>query len=146
MKKLLSFILLFIFTLSFSSCGNVELTSQVKVITPYGTPYLAIGGLINTENVKIDAVNGAAGVQAALVSGEYDIVIAPINLAANLYNKGNSKYQIEAVLTMNNAYVVTDSSNKLDSTADLVSKELFGFGAIGIPGKVFAKVLKEAGI
>ena len=136
MKKILGFILLFIFTLTFSSCGKVELENEVTIITPYGTPYLALGGLLNEDNVKIDAVNGADGLKTALVKGEYDVVIAPINLGAQLFNKGNSKYVIEAVITMNNAFIVTDSTNKLDSIKDLVGQKVLAFGQTGIPGSV----------
>lgn len=136
MKKILGFILLFIFTLTFSSCGKVELENEVTIITPYGTPYLALGGLLNEDNVKIDAVNGADGLKTALVKGEYDVVVAPINLGAQLFNKGNSKYVIEAVITMNNAFIVTDSTNKLDSIKDLVGQKVLAFGQTGIPGSV----------
>lgn len=136
MKKILGFILLFIFTLTFSSCGKVELENEVTIITPYGTPYLALGGLLNEDNVKIDAVNGADGLKTALVKGEYDVVVAPINLGAQLFNKGNSKYVIEAVITMNNAFIVTDSNNKLDSIKDLVGQKVLAFGQTGIPGSV----------
>ena len=136
MKKIFSFIFLLIVTLSLPSCGNVKVENEVKIITPYGTPYLALGGLLNESNVKIDAVNGADGIKTALVGGEYDVVVAPINLAAQLFVKGNSKYVIEAVITMNNAYIVTDSSNKLDSINDLANQKVLGFGKTGIPGSV----------
>ncbi len=143
MKKLFSFIFLMIVTLSLASCGNTKVESEVKIITPYGTPYLALGGLLNEENVKIDAVNGADGIKAALVGGSYDVVVAPINLAAQLFVKGNSKYVIEAVITMNNAYIVTDSSNKLDSVNDLANQKVLGFGKTGIPGSVLRTIYKN---
>ena len=143
MKKLFSFIFLLITTLSLASCGKVELSSEVKVITPYGTPYLALGGLIGENNVKIDAVNGAAGVQAALVSGEYDVVVAPINLGAKLFGAGKSKYVIEAVITMNNAYIITDTTNKLDSIKDLADQKVLGFGEAGIPGSVLKNLYSK---
>jgi ABC-type nitrate/sulfonate/bicarbonate transport system substrate-binding protein len=132
-----------ILTLSFASCGNVKVENEVKVITPYGTPFLALGGLLEEENVKIDAVNGADGIKAALVKGEYDVVVAPINLAAQLYNKGNSKYIIDAVVTMNNAYIVTSSENKLDSINDLNGQKVAAFGAAGIPGNVLKTLYKN---
>ena len=143
MKKVVSFILLMLFSLSLISCGNVKIENEVKIVTPYGTPFLALGGLLNEENVIIDAVNGADGVKAELVKGEYDIVVAPINLAVQLYNKGNSKYVIEAVITMNNAYIVTNAENKLDSITDLKNNSVVAFGESGIPGNVFKTVLKN---
>ena len=136
MRKILSFLFLFITTLSLASCGNVKVENEVKIITPYGTPYLALGGLLTESNVTIDAVNGADGIKTALVGGSYDVVVAPINLAAQLFVKGNSKYVIEAVITMNNAYIVTDSSNKLDSINDLANQKVLGFGKTGIPGSL----------
>lgn len=143
MKKILSFILLTIMSLSLFSCGNVKLENEVTIITPYGTPFLALGGLLNEENVKIDAVNGADGIKTALVKGEYDVVVAPINLAAQLYNKGNSKYVIDAVITMNNAYIVTAKENKLDSINDLKNEKISAFGASGIPGNVLKTLYKN---
>ena len=136
MKKFFIFMFLIITTLSLASCGNVKVENEVKIITPYGTPYLALGGLLNEENVKIDAVNGADGLKTALVKGEYDVVVAPINLGAQLFNKGNSKYVIEAVITMNNAYIITENGNKLDSIKDLEGQKVLGFGQTGIPGSV----------
>lgn len=136
MRKLLSFILLMVLSFSLISCGEVKLENEVNIITPYGTPYLALGGLLDKENVKIDAVNGADGIKTALVKGEYDVVVAPINLASQLYNKGNSKYVIEAVITMNNAYIVTKSTNKLESIKDLANEKVLAFGQTGIPGSV----------
>lgn len=143
MKKILSLILLTIMSLSLFSCGNVKLENEVTIITPYGTPFLALGGLLNEENVKIDAVNGADGIKTALVKGEYDVVVAPINLAAQLYNKGNSKYVIDAVITMNNAYIVTAKENKLDSINDLKNEKISAFGASGIPGNVLKTLYKN---
>ena len=137
MRKLLSFILLMVFSFSLVSCqGEIKLENEVNIITPYGTPYLALGGLLDKENVKIDAVNGADGIKAALITGEYDVVVAPVNLASQLYNGGKSKYMIEAVITMNNAYIVTDSANKLDSIKDLANEKVLAFGQTGIPGSI----------
>ena len=96
MKKILSFILLSVLGLSLFSCNNdIKLENEISVIAPMGTPYLALGGLLEEENVKIDGVQGADPLKAALVAGEYDVVVAPINLAAQLFNKGNSKYVIK---------------------------------------------------
>ena len=159
MKKILGFIFLCIITLSLVACNTsktespitetseeISLSNEVKVITPYGTPYLSLGGLLNKDNVKIDAVNGADGIKAALVGGEYDVIVAPINLAAQLFVKGNSKYVIEAVITMNNAYVVTESINELDSINDLKNQKVLGFGQTGIPGSVLKKVYEKSNL
>lgn len=143
MKKILSFILLSIFSISLLSCKGIKLENEVNIITPYGTPFLALGGLLNEENVNINAVNGADGIKTALVKGEYDVVVAPVNLAAQLFVKGNSKYMIEAVITMNNAYIVTDSDNELESMQDLAGEKVIAFGQTGIPGSVLKKLYSD---
>jgi hypothetical protein len=141
MKKI--FILLLV-CLSLIGCNKVEEpTEEVSILTPYGTPYLSLVGLEKYENVKIDAVNGPQNLQSALVSGSYDIVVAPVNLGANLYNKGNSKYKLAAVITMNNAYIVTKEENKLTSLDDLASEKVLAFGQTGVPGKVLTKLYSQ---
>ena len=98
MKKLFNFILLSLLGLSLFGFNNdIKLENEIKVIAPMGTPYLALGGLLEEENVKIECVAGTDPLKAALVAGEYDVVVAPINLAAQLFNKGNSKYVIDAI-------------------------------------------------
>ena len=74
--------------------------------------------------------------QSALSSGSHDIVIAPINLGAKLYLTEKSNYQIGAVITTNNAYIVTKASNKLDGIEDLIGKNVVGFGKAGVPGNL----------
>ena len=141
MKKILLLILLFMTTL-LGACTNDEpnkpstIENNVTIIAPNGTPYIALGGLLNTENIEITAVNGADNLKSGLVEGSYDIIIAPINVGAQLFKKGNSQYKIAAVITMNNAYIVTTSDNKLDSIDDLANQQVLGFGANGIPGSI----------
>lgn len=146
MKKILCFILLIISMAMVTSCKKeIKLDNNVSVIAPNGTPYIAIGGLLANENIDIEAVNGADNLRAALVSGSHDIVIAPVNLGANLYGKGNSKYKVAAVLTMNNAYIVTETSNKLDGISDIRDEKVIAFGKTGIPGAVLTKIYNENG-
>lgn len=167
MKKVLSLLVMLFAVLSLAACNTndlektpvetekeetenkptpeeeIELKKEIKLITPYGTPYLAIGGLIGTENLTIEAVNGPANLQTALVSGSHDIVIAPVNLGSKLYNAGKSAYQMAAVLTMNNAYIVTKAENKLDGLSDLSGQKVLAFGQTGIPGSLLTKLYTD---
>lgn len=143
MKKIL-IICLFMLSLFICSCNKSKSeTQKVNIITPYGTPYIAIGGLLNSSDLNITAVNGADNLQTALVSGSHDIVIAPINLGAKFYNANKSSYQIAAVITLNNTYIVTKEENKLDSIQDLKDEKILAFGKTGIPGSVLGKVYNE---
>ena len=151
MKKILSivFILLFVFTLA--SCnekgnnnsGLVGPTNEIKIILPNGTPYVALGGLLGTDNISIEAVQGPANLKTALVSGSHDIVIAPVNIGASQYVGGFSKYKLAAVVTMNNAYIVTKEENNLTGLSDLVGQKVAAFGQAGIPGSLLTKLYND---
>lgn len=147
MRKILCLLFLSIF-ITLTSCGEKEekdlgLEKEVSIIVPNGIPYLAIGGLLEYEKVNIESVSGPSNLQAALVSGSHDIVIAPINLGANLYNKGNSKYKVSHILSSNNAYIVTKKGNKLDSISDLKDEKVLAFAEAGIPANVLKTVYKN---
>ena len=80
------------------ACGEGKVEEEVKIIVPQGNPFIAVGNLIGEENITIESVNGAAGVKAGLVGNDYDIVIAPLNLGAQLYVGGKSKYVLDSIL------------------------------------------------
>ena len=144
-----SMLLLFLLMVSCSIDKNaaelpkVELENEVSILVPSGTPYLALCGLLNSEKIKVDISNGPSGLQSALPSGAYDIVVAPINLAVNLYNKGNSGYQVSHILTANNTFVVTKNENKLDSILDLKDEKVLAFASNGIPANILRKVYND---
>ena len=144
-----SMLLLFLLMVSCSTDKNaaelpkVELNNEVSILVPSGTPYLALCGLLNSEKIKVDISNGPSGLQSALPSGAYDIVVAPINLAVNLYNKGNSGYQVSHILTANNTFVVTKNENKLDSIMDLKDEKVLAFASNGIPANILRKVYND---
>lgn len=157
MKKIFSLFSLLLIGLLLVGCGDknentnkelptVELSSEVSIITPSGTPYLAIGGLLANDKIKIDLSNGAEGLKPALLNGSYDIVIAPVNLGTQLFNAGNSKFQMSHIITTNNAYIVTKSENKLDNIGDLAGQSVLAFGksaSLGIPGSVLKEVYEK---
>ena len=139
MKKVLSIIFLLLLSFGLFSCSQEE-DVKVSMITPGGTPLLAVGGLLDNEAVEIESVSGTENLKAALSSGSHDIVIAPVNVGANLFNGGKSQYKIAAVITMNNAYIVTRAENALSSVADLEGKSIMAFGKDGIPGSLLRKL------
>ena len=152
MRKIISIFSLMLIVTLMVSCGidknvaelpKVELENEVSVLVPSGTPYLALCGLLNSEKIKVDISNGPSVLQSALPSGAYDIIVAPINLAVNLYNKGNSSYQVSHILTANNTFVVTKSENKLDSIMDLKDEKVLAFASNGIPANILRKVYND---
>lgn len=153
MKKVLSLLSLVLLMVVMVSCGKDDtkpeipkelpqttLSSEVKILTPGGTPYLAIGGLLINENIKIDLADGPDVLPTHLDKGEYDIIIAPINAGAAKFNKGTIKYQASHIITGNNAYIV--SKTKIEDISELAGQEVLAFGkeaSIGIPGSVLKK-------
>lgn len=157
MKKIISLLSLVLLSLLMVSCNNDDievpaelptttLSSEVSILTPGGTPYLAIGGLLVNEKINVTVAEGPDVLQTSFPKGSYDIIIAPVNLGTMLYNKGNSKYQMSHVITGNNAYIVTKAENKLDSIADLEGQDILAFGksaSIGIPGSILKKAYEQ---
>ena len=143
MKKLFLMLFIMIAALVLVGCVDPEkgVTEEVKIITPQGNPFIAVGNLIGEENIKIDSVNGAAGVKQALVAGEYDIVIAPLNLGAQLYAKNQSKYVLNSVIALGNTYIVSKEGTKLDSLNDLEGKTILAYSQGGTPDIVLQYVL-----
>lgn len=142
MKKIICILSLFLLSILLFSCSKEE-SIKTTIVVPKGSPYLAIAGLLSESCVEIDSVAGPSNLQSALAKGDFDIVIAPINIAVNLYNSGNSKYQISHILTSNNAYIVTRSKNNLNNLGDLKGQKVLGFAANGIPGSILKTIYKS---
>ena len=150
MKNILIVTCLFMLSILLASCGDnidrnvdlpkIELENEISILVPSGPPYLAVAGALASEKVKINVSNGQTMLPAALTSGSYDIVIAPINAGASLYINGKTKFQVSHILTLNNTYIVSREDVKLTSILDLEEKEIVAFGEAGVPGKLLKKV------
>lgn len=105
----------------------------IKILAPMGAPSLSMLGLYGNENVTIDTVDGTDVLRAQLAKtdGEYDAIIAPINLGAVLLSKDKSEYLLDSIVTWGNLYIVgTDE-------AALQSEGMFAaFGEKAVPQKV----------
>ena len=128
-RVLIVLVLLFIVFISFSCTKKDD--KVYKVIMPSGTPLIALGNLLDDENFDIEIVNGSDPLQAAFVSGEYDIIIAPFNLGAKLYLAGKSSYLLDAVITTNNTYLI--SKNEYKSLGEIKNKSVLAYGAGSMP-------------
>ncbi|MCG4659102.1 hypothetical protein L0P73_00820 [[Clostridium] innocuum] len=73
----------------------------IKILAPMGAPSLSMLGLYGNEHVTIDTVDGTDVLRAQLAKkdGEYDAIIAPINLGAALLSKDKSEYLLDSVVT-----------------------------------------------
>lgn len=143
LNNILKVVLGLVFVLALVGCGEVNVEEEVKIIVPQGNPFIAVGDLIGEENIKIENVNGAAGVKAGLVGNDYDIVIAPLNLGAQLYNAGQSKYVLEAVIALGNTYIISNKDTKLDSINDLEGKKILAYSKGGTPDIILQYALNS---
>ena len=145
MKKILNLLVILLGVIVLVGCNKNEnsLENEIKIITPYDAPHLALGGLLEVDNLNIEAVNGADNLKTALLKGTHDIVVAPINLGATLFNGGKTNYKVAAILTTNNAYIVTKKENKLDSLNDLNGEKVLAFGQTGVPGSLLKRLYSD---
>lgn len=145
MKRLLSFVLLLVMTLSsvlMLSCAKDA--DKVKVMVPNGVTLIAWGGLFDNNNVEIENVDGPSLLSGAFASQSHDIIVAPLNLGAKLYNAGNTKYQLDSMITFGNLYIVSKDGAALDdSLKDLEDKTLLAFGQNATPSIILEAALKN---
>ncbi len=136
MNKKILILLISIFVLLLSGCKKEE---EISVILPNGTPLIAIAGVSN-DNVNYENIGNTFLLTAAFTSKSHDIIIAPINVGAKLYNTNSSVYKLDSIITFSNIYLV--SKNKLDRVSDLEGKKIAAYGANLTPGIMLEKVLE----
>lgn len=144
MKRLLKVfsLLVLVLTLTFVSGCEFTPTRKVSVIAPSGTPVLALGGLFNDDN-DIEIVTDTTLLQTALINNGADVVICPLTMGTNLYLKGKSTFKLEAIITTNNAYLI---SNLPITKEALVGKTIVGFNENNTPGIMLKMYIEQAGI
>ncbi|MDA3931366.1 MAG: hypothetical protein PF513_01370 [Tenericutes bacterium] len=127
MKKILLLIIILTFTLL--GCQTKE---SISVIVPNGGPSIAQSYMEynNDHDFIIDRVSGPQPLVAAFTSESHDIIIAPVNLGANLYQKG-SPYQLAGILTWSNLQII--SRTEINDIHDLEGKDVIAFGEGAIP-------------
>lgn len=135
MKKIV--VIIMIFMLAGCSAKSSE---KIEVILPNGTPYIALGAV---DSINVTNVNGPDLLSAAFVNTDktYDMIVAPLNLGAKLYITGASNYELAAVITSNNNYIV--SRNQMDSVSDLEGKTIMAYGENKTPGIALEKTLDD---
>lgn len=105
----------------------------IKLLAPMGAPSLSILGVYGENKVSIDTVAGSDVLTAQLSKseGEYDAIVAPINMGANLLSKGKSEYLLDRVVTWGNLYIVGKSEATLKQTGVFAA-----FGEQSLPQKI----------
>ena len=111
MKKILSSIIVMIVCALFIGCKKTP-KEKIRVLLPQGTPLVAVGNLLDDEMFSFDIVNGQDPLIEAFTKGEYDLLIAPLNLGTKLNIAKKSEYKLKAIITTNNTYLVSKNEFK----------------------------------
>lgn len=96
-------------------------------------------------NYKFDVLTTPDEVTAKLINGEVDVAAVPVNLASVLYNKNNGEFQIAAINTLGNLYIL-ENGNKINSISDLSGKTIYTSGQGSVPEYVLQYILSKAGV
>ena len=126
-------------------CDKTQNT-KVKIMVPDGITLIALGGLYDQKDVEIDNVNGPALLSSAFTSKSHDIVVAPLNLGAKLYNNKNSIYKLDSMITFGNVYIISKEGTPLESLSDLSGKKMIAFGENATPDIVLKEALNYSNI
>ncbi|MDO9629479.1 MAG: hypothetical protein Q7I99_06230 [Acholeplasmataceae bacterium] len=120
MKKIL-LIMLIVFTMF--GCQKAD---QLKIIVPFGSPELAQLYLEDSKDYQVDVVFGPDPLIAAFGSKSHDVIFAPTNLGAKMY-QSNDTYQLLATVIWGNYFLVSSKAETFD-VASLNGQEIIVFG------------------
>lgn len=81
-----------------------------------------------------------------LVKGELDVIAAPVNLGAVLYNNNNGAVQFAAVNTLGVVYIVEKGGETIQSVADLKDKTIYATGKGSTPEYALRYLLAQNGL
>lgn len=139
MKKIvLKIFSLCILLLAIVMVGCVEEVTdeKVSVMAPTGTPTLGIAKALEEEFIDEKIVSGADLLIAEFTKGEYDIIVAPVNLGTKFYNENdNFKYQLYETIVWGSYYLA--STSEIESFESLEGKTITVFGKNSTPDVVF---------
>ncbi len=138
MKKVL-FPLIFVITLL--SCKREEAKiDTLKIASPNGAPSLSMLDLMYEDKDSVDILNDSETIKASLLNESYDLIVAPANLGAQMYNVSSNYYMV-AGLTFGNLYLV--SKTEFNTISDLSNFNFISFGKGTITDLVSSYVLEE---
>ena len=133
MKKILEVILVSFLIIGITACQNSE--NSIKIIVPNGIPAIAQSYIEYEQeenNFVVERVSGPSSLVAAFTSESHDIIIAPINLGANLYNK-DSSYKLAAIITWSNLQLISREEIDIEQ---IDGRNIIAFGANAVPEMV----------
>ena len=144
-KRILFIIVVTVVALLLIACNEDE-SPNVKVLMPQGIPSVALGNLLDDEKTNFTIVDGPSVLSAELMKGDYDVIVAPIVLGAQLYTKGTLNYKLKAILTEGNTFLVCKETKKINSLKELEGKKIAAYGENTAPDIAFKAALAVNGV
>ena len=148
MKKNFKFIYIFVvlFSMLFITGCIDDSSKKVSVIVPTGTPSLGIANVLNDKTlVDANIVSGSDPLIAAFTNASYDVVVAPVNLGAKLYNANeNFSYILYKTIVWGNYYLV--SNEEIATLESLEGKTVLVFGKNSTPDVVLRTLISAKNI
>lgn len=117
MKKYLLFLGVLAWILAAVGCATdtTVTTPVISVMVPAGSPALAQLYVQNDPaHYDVDVINGSDPLVAAFASGSHDVIFAPTNLGAKLFNDGGASYQFGGTVVWGNYYLVGKGHDVFD--------------------------------
>jgi NitT/TauT family transport system substrate-binding protein len=124
-----------------TACKTTQ--TVITMMVPSGSPELAQLFMQNQAIYQVDIVQGADPLVAAFGSGSHDVIFAPTNLGAKMY-QANPNYILLGVVVWGNLYLV--STSELDDLSDLSHKEITVFGQNQTSDIILRHILIEQNI
>ena len=128
MKKIK--LLLLTLLLSLTSCGQKD-DYKLTIVSPSGAPAISIADLEYNQKDEYNFVLNKTPdiLQASFLGNETDIILAPINMGATMYNK-TGNYVLGAMVTWGNLYFASRIENFTLETMNDKDVVFFGEGTI----------------
>lgn len=118
--------------------------AKLSMILPTGTPLFGMSTyMAQSDNLSSEVVSGADSLSAVFADGSKDVIVAPVNLGANMYSK-NQKYVLFETFVWGNLYVA--SKEPIASFSDLQDKKIAIFGVNQTPDIIMQTLAKENNI
>lgn len=155
MKKIFSIIMSILILISFAGCTQKESVKEtkekitIKVATLKGPTGLSMMKMIKDnpkigDNVEVEYTIATTPdlLKSKVLNNEVDIVALPTNMAAILYNKGQSQYKLGAINTLGVLYLVS-TRDDIKSINDLNGKDIKISSKGSVPDFIFRYVLDK---
>ncbi len=139
-KKLTLMTLLSLLILMLTACSQ---RTTLKIMVPSGSPALSqIYIQENTDEYEVDIVNGADPLVAAFASNSHDIIFAPTNLGAKLYQSGMD-YLFAGTVVWGNYYLIAKGKITFDME-HLQNQNIIVFGQNQTSDIILKYLLEES--